>query len=436
MNIFTTIKTLLAVSMMLSTSLWGADIKTKSDLKEGPIRILVITGGHGFEAKPFYALFNNIEDVEMTKIAYPQAAELFKPELAQKIDVIVFYDMWAKGMTSVQQQGLVDLLESGIGVVALHHTLAAHPNWPEYEKIIGGKYYMAEHKADGKKLPASGYLHGQEVDVKVADADHPITRGLKDFTIHDETYCRYDTDPKARVLLKTGNSTSDPELAWVTQYGNSRVFYLQLGHDHHAYTNPSYRTLVARGIRWAAGRVADPKAAPAKLFNGKDLTGWKSEGGSRWHVADGLLVGQQGPNNAPGDLLTEASYDDFEVKVTFRAVWPLNSGVWYRYESASKAYQADILEYKNPFALTGSLYCTGKMFIATNEDAKLIDREGWNTLIIRAVGDRQMVFINGTKVADIRDDTSARGRIGFQIHAGAQFGKMRIIIKEATIRPV
>jgi type 1 glutamine amidotransferase len=55
-------------------------------------------------------------------------------------------------------------------------------------------------------------------------------------------------------LLKTAHPKNDPELAWVTRYGNSRVFYLMLGHDHSAYENPNYRELVARGIRWAAGR--------------------------------------------------------------------------------------------------------------------------------------------------------------------------------------
>jgi len=43
-------------------------------------------------------------------------------------------------------------------------------------------------------------------------------------------------------------------LAWVGEYGKSRVFYLMLGHDGKAYANPSYRELVLRGIRWAAGK--------------------------------------------------------------------------------------------------------------------------------------------------------------------------------------
>ena len=170
------------------------------------------------------------------------------------------------------------------------------------------------------------------------------------------------------------------------------------------------------------------------LFNGRDLQGWEQLGAAHWEVHDGLLVGQQGPNHAAGDLLTEASFDDFELEVVFRVEWPANSGVWYRYQSADQAFQADILEYTNPVAWTGTLYCTGKMFIAINPDPALVRRDDWNTLLIRVRGDRHRVWLNGTKVADVRDDTSDHGRIGFQVHAGDEFAKMRILIKQVSLR--
>ena len=185
-----------------------------------------------------------------------------------------------------------------------------------------------------------------------------------------------------------------------------------------------------------ADHPTDLESPAVSLFNGKDLTGWKADGGARWEVKDGVLIGRQGLNNEPGDLFTKKSYDNFELSVTFKVEWPANTGVWYRYQSAKRAFQADILEYEQPFALTGSLYCTGKMFLAVNTDGGLVNREGWNTLVIRAVGNRHVVFLNDKKVADVRDDTSDHGRIGFQIHAGAQFEKMRVLIKAASIRRI
>ena len=399
------------------------------------IRALVITGGHGFEEKPFAALFDSIADVQTTRATYPAAAEMLAPSLAKDFDVVVFYDM-TKGLSAAQHQAFIDLLQSGIGVLALHHTLVAHADWPEYAKIIGGKYYMQEQTVDGKTVGPSSFRHDQDIQIRIAEADHPITRGLAPFEIHDETYFNFTVDPSVQVLLTTDHPQSNREIAWVKTYGNSRVCYVQLGHGRRAYENPHYRQLVARGIRWAAGRPADPAAAPTELFNGKDLTGWRPEGNARWEVKDGLLVGRQGPNEAAGDLLTEATFDDFELTVTFKVVWPANSGVWYRYQSPQKAYQADILEFKKPVAYSGTLYCPGKMFLAINDDPTLVHHEGWNELRIRAVGNRHVISLNGTKVADVRDDGSRRGSIGLQVHPGAQFANMRILVKAFRIRSI
>ncbi len=187
----------------------------------------------------------------------------------------------------------------------------------------------------------------------------------------------------------------------------------------------------------AAARLAvpaEPTQNETSLFNGRDLSGWRREGAAVWEVKDGILIGCQGPNNQPGDLLTAEEYGDFELTVVFRMQWPGNSGVWYRYQSADCAYQADILEQQEPLAFSGSLYCTGKMFLARNTDPKLVCRDGWNTLLIRVVGRMHTVAINGVQVAQVRDSLCDRGRIGFQVHAGREFSAMRLLVKEVRIR--
>jgi hypothetical protein len=406
---------------------------------EGKLRALVITGGHDYEEPAFRAMFAAMPDVVAQHATFPDAADLLTPELAKTQDVVVLYDMWTPGFTPAQQQAFVQLLEQGIGVVALHHTLAAHPNWPEYAKIIGGRFHVGDHVVDGQTVPGSTYDHDQDIAVQIADRQHPITRGLPDFQIHDETYGRYDTDPDAHVLLTTQHPKSDRELAWTNHYANSRVVYIQLGHDHLAYEHPTYRELVNRAIRWTAGRAANPDDPFTPLFNGKDLTGWVPEGNARWEVRDGLLIGRQGPGNTPGDLFTRDSFGDFELTVTYRVVWPANSGVWYRYQGGEKTYQADILEYQNPFALSGSLYrpgVAGQPFAAVNADTSTIDREGWNTMLIRAVGNRHVIVLNGHQVVDVRADVSDHGRIGFQVHPGDEFGPMQIVVREVAIRPL
>ncbi len=178
------------------------------------------------------------------------------------------------------------------------------------------------------------------------------------------------------------------------------------------------------------------KAELLQIFNGKDLTGWERSGNARWAVEDGCLVGTQGNNNAPGDLFTQTTYKDFLLKVTYRVQWPCNSGIWFRYQSAAKAYQADILEYKNPECYSGTLYCPGKMFLAMNTDKSLVERDGWNTMQVRAEGDHIQIWLNGHQVADVHDDTSESGRIGFQVHPGEEFGPMKIVVREMLLQPL
>ena len=171
-----------------------------------------------------------------------------------------------------------------------------------------------------------------------------------------------------------------------------------------------------------------------KIFNGKDLTGWESIGQAKWTVQEGNIVGTQGDNNAPGDLLTQATYKDFLLKVTYRVEWPCNSGIWFRYQSADKAYQADILEYANPECYSGTLYCPGKMFLDMNTDKTIVDQDGWNTMIISAEGDHLQIWLNENQVADVHDNITDAGKIGFQIHAGDQFGPMKIVVREMLLK--
>jgi len=241
----------IVAAFLASTPGWAESSATGGT---GKIRVLLTYGGHGFEEKPFFQMFDKMEGVEYKAIKLPDQADMLNPKTAEEFDVLVMYDM-VPGISPQQQEAFVALLKRGIGVVSLHHNMGAHRKWDEFRKIIGGKFILEDCVIDGQEYKKSGWAHGQDFKVMIADPDHPITRGLKDFTIHDETYKDYYTAPNAHVILKTDCPTNDPEIGWVTHYGNSRVFYLMLGHDSLAWTNPNYPVILKRGIEWAAGRL-------------------------------------------------------------------------------------------------------------------------------------------------------------------------------------
>jgi type 1 glutamine amidotransferase len=240
---------ILAVPLAVCASFAQADEPAAKE----KIRVLLTFGGHDFEQQPFFAMFDALPNVEYTKAPMPESAGLLKPGLEKDYDVIVMYDM-VSAFTPEQQQAFVELLKQGIGLVSLHHNLAAHQDWDEFHKIIGGKFVTKPCEIEGKEYGTSKWSHDEHIKVTVADKRHPITRGVKDFEIHDETYGDYYTAPDVRLLLKTDHPKNDPEIAWVKHYGKSRVFYLMLGHDSKAWANPNYPKLLAQGIRWVAHR--------------------------------------------------------------------------------------------------------------------------------------------------------------------------------------
>lgn len=399
---------------------------------ESPIKVLVVTGGHDFMEKEFYSLFQGYGDLMVDRLVQPKANAAFGDGSAMAYDVVVLYDMWEQ-ISDAEKQGFLKYLDAGKGLVALHHCLASYQAWPPFMEIIGGTYQLSEtpRELGGKMLPQSTYKHDQDLSVKVVDTEHPITRGIRDFTIHDETYGGFYVLPDVHPLLTTDHPLSSPVIAWTKPRGPANVAYIQLGHDAFAFNHPNYRRLVVQAIRWAA-----KQPTPVALFNGRDSTGWESEGNARWSVENGILTGRQGENGEAGDLLTSEVYGDFELTAEFKMVWPGNSGVWFRYQNADKAYQADILEWKDPVCWSGSVYCTGKMFIALNPDPSIVKKEDWNTFVVRSEGDHLQVWLNGVKTADLHDETSDRGRIGFQVHQGDEFKNMAISLRNVEILPL
>jgi len=168
------------------------------------------------------------------------------------------------------------------------------------------------------------------------------------------------------------------------------------------------------------------------VFNGKDLTGWTKVGDGIFKVEDGCLLGTQ-TDGKGGDLFTKSEWDNFELRVTYRVVWPANSGVWFRY-GEKKGYQFDILKHPKPVGFSGTLYCPGKLFIFANLNESIENRDGWNEARIVARGDEITFWLNGKQTGTARDGTHTKGKIGIQVHGGDKFKGMKAIYKKIEIR--
>lgn len=220
----------------------------------GRLKVVVVTGGHGFEREPFFKMLDSIEEISYTEAIQKDSSELFEDISGWDYDVIVFYSM-TQDISEKRRQNFLKLLDRGVGVVAMHHIMCSFQDWPEFKNIIGTKYYLKDTTEDGVAYKAGSYEHDIDMPISVVDKQHPITEGMSDFVIHDEGYknCWFDEDN--HVLLSADHPASDKTVCWVRNYGKSKVCTIQLGHDSKAYENRNYRLLVNRAILWSAGRL-------------------------------------------------------------------------------------------------------------------------------------------------------------------------------------
>ena len=139
-------------------------------------------------------------------------------------------------------------------------------------------------------------------------------------------------------------------------------------------------------------RTAPPVwGAPVPLFNGRDLSGWTSFGGTNnWKVVSAMLT-----NTKPGaNLMTDARYTDFKLHIEFRYPKNGNSGVYLH--GRHEVQVEDISDAELNSTHIGGVYG----FLVPNENAA--NGPGvWNTYDITLIGRRVTVVLNGkTVIAD------------------------------------
>ena len=214
------------------------------------IRILVVTGNHTYKVQQFNEMLTSLgENITFQIAELPGAYDMFLPENRSKYDVLVFYHMWQK-ITDEQAKVFADCIRQGKPLVALHHSICAYDDWPEYFNIIGGKYFHKPTTVKGKEYSACSYIHDLHFNVKVVDPKNPVTKGVNNFEIFDETYKGYYVEDGVTPLLTTEEPSSTPVIGWSKKYGKARVVTLQSGHDVPTFENPNFRKLLKQSIEW------------------------------------------------------------------------------------------------------------------------------------------------------------------------------------------
>jgi type 1 glutamine amidotransferase len=289
-------------------------------------------------------------------------------------------------------------------------------------------------------------VHGtqQKARMHVVDPAFPGVKGLKDFTLMEEWYALKNFSPDLHVILvqdtegMRGLMYERPRFpaTWARKHEKGRVFYTSMGHREDVWQSKLFQEVLLGGLSWALGNVeaditpnletAAPQAAQlgkgnvkergvwVQLFNGKDLTGWKThpDDKAKWEVKDGILIG----TGEKGHLFSErGDYKNFRYRIEAKINDHGNSGQYFRTKfgrSFPKGYEAQINSTHGDPVRTGSLY----NFVKVLE--MLVPPDTWFTQEVIAEGNHIIIKVNDKTTVDYIDknNTYMKGHFAIQQH--------------------
>lgn len=164
------------------------------------------------------------------------------------------------------------------------------------------------------------------------------------------------------------------------------------------------------------------------MFNGKNLDQWIVDTPGLWRVEHGVIIGTS-PGLKYNDFLrTKKQYRNFILKATFRmkdTTGKANSGIQFRSKPMSDShevigYQADMGQ-----QYWGCLYDESRrkkvLVQASPEALAKLDKAGWNSYVITAVGNKITIELNGVKSVEwveTEPGIEESGFLALQLHGG------------------
>jgi hypothetical protein len=159
-----------------------------------------------------------------------------------------------------------------------------------------------------------------------------------------------------------------------------------------------------------------------KLFNGKDLSGWKVYGTEKWYAEKGELICESGPDKQYGYFATDGKYKDFELTLEFKQESNGNSGVFFHSSiegTKVSGWQAEVAPKGHS---TGGIYESyGRGWLIKPDPAKENLKEGdWNKMKVQVKGNQVTTWLNGQQMITLNDEKigASDGQIALQIHDG------------------
>ena len=208
---------------------------------------MIVWGGwSGHEPEQGARIVAGMLEEEGFKVYIESTTEAFAdPAIADMSLIVPIYTM-----SKIEKEELDNLekaVRGGVGLAGYHGGMCdAFRDAVAYQFMCGGQWVAHP---------------GNIIDyrVNIVKHDDPIMEGIDDFDYSSEQYYMH-VDPAIEVLATTTFSGEHAPwtagvvmpVVWKHHYGAGRVFYSSLGHVVKEFEVPEMRTILKRGLLWAA----------------------------------------------------------------------------------------------------------------------------------------------------------------------------------------
>ena len=208
---------------------------------------LVVWGGwSGHEPEQVAAIVRGMLEEDGFKVYVENTTEAFADPSIRDLSLIVpIYTM-----SKIEKEEVANLskaVEGGVGLAGQHGGMGdAFRESTDYQFMVGGQW-----------VAHPGNIIDYTVDI--TRPDDPVMAGIKSFPYHSEQYYMH-VDPSNEVLATTTfkgdhaywiDGVTMP-VVWKRHHGKGRVFYSSLGHVASEFQVPEMKTILRRGMNWAA----------------------------------------------------------------------------------------------------------------------------------------------------------------------------------------
>lgn len=208
---------------------------------------LIVWGGwSGHEPEQCADIIRGMLEEDGFKVYVENTTEAFADPSVKDLSLIVPIFTMSK-IEKEELSMLTEAVRGGAGLAGYHGGMGdAFRDAVDYQFMVGGQW-----------VAHPGNIIDYRVDI--TRPDDPVMEGIESFPYRSEQYYMH-VDPSNEVLATTTFNGDHAywidgitiPVVWKRKYGEGRVFYSSLGHVASEFEVPQMRTILRRGMNWAA----------------------------------------------------------------------------------------------------------------------------------------------------------------------------------------